>query len=68
MLVDSGELPGAEVPRGGHRKVPKSAVLGWLERNKKRQGSADYRKAGRDAGIYEVDDALVAKALRESGR
>lgn len=68
MLVDSGEFPGAEVSRGGHRKVPKSVVLGWLERHKKRQSSADYRKAGRDAGIYEIDDALVAKALRESGR
>ena len=68
MLIDSGELSGTEVSRGGHRKVPKSSVLAWLERDKQRQGSADYRKAGRDAGIYEVDDALVAKALRESGR
>jgi excisionase family DNA binding protein len=66
MLIDSGELPGAEVSRGGHRKVPKSSVLGWMERNKPSQGSADYRKAGRDTGIYEADDALVAKALRES--
>lgn len=68
MLIDAGELPGAEVSRGGHRKVPKSSVLRWLERDKQGPGSADYRKAGRDAGIYEVDDALVTKALRESGR
>ncbi len=67
MLIDSNELPGAEVSRGGHRKVPKSSVLDWLARNKP-GGSADYHKAGRDAGIYEVEDALVAKALRESGR
>jgi len=68
MLIDSGELHGAEVSRGGHRKVPKSSVLGWLERNRPSQESDDYRKAGRDAGIYEVDDALVAKGLRDSGR
>ena len=68
MLIDANELPGAEVSRGGHRKVPKSPVLGWLERNKPPRGSADYRKAGRVAGIYEVEDALVAKALRESDR
>ena len=68
MLIDANELPGAEVSRGGHRKVPKSSVLGWLERNKPPRGSADYRKAGRVAGIYEVEDALVAKALRESDR
>lgn len=68
MIIDSGELPGAEVSRGGHRKVPKSSVLGWLERNKPSQGSSDYRKAGSDAGIYEADDALVAKSLRDSGR
>ena len=68
MLIDANELPGAEVSRGGHRKVPKSSELGWLERNKPPRGSADYRKAGRVAGIYEVEDALVAKALRESDR
>lgn len=67
MLIDSNELPGAEVSRGGHRKVPKSSVLDWLARNKL-EGSADYRKAGRDTGIYEVEDTLVVKALRESRR
>ena len=66
MLIDSNELPGAEVSRGGHRKVPKSSVLDWLARNKS-GGSTDYRKAGRDAGIYDVEDALVAKALRTPG-
>ena len=67
MLIDSNELPGSKVSRGGHRRVPKSSVLDWLARNKP-EGSADYRKAGRDAGLYEVEDALVVKALRESGR
>ena len=67
MLIDSNELAGAAVSRGGHRKVPKSSVLDWLARNKP-EGSADYRKAGHEAEIYEVDDAAVAKALRESGK
>lgn len=67
MLIDSNELPGTEVSRGGHRRVPKSSVLDWLACNKP-DGSADYRKAGRDAGIYEVEDALIVKALRESGQ
>jgi excisionase family DNA binding protein len=68
MLIDSGELPGAEVSRGGHRKVPKSSVMEWLDRNKPNKGSADYRQVGRDARIYEVNEALVSKALQESGR
>lgn len=67
MLIDSNELPGAEVSRGGHRRVPKSSVLDWLERNKP-EVSADYRKAGRDAGVYDVEDANVVKALRDSRR
>ena len=67
MLIDSGGLAGAEISRGGHRRVPKSSVLAWLERSEQ-PSSADYRKAGREAGIYEVHDEIVAKALRESSR
>ena len=67
MLIDANGLPGSEVSRGGHRRVPKSSVLDWLARNKL-VGSADYRKAGRESGLYEIDDSNIIKALRESRR
>jgi excisionase family DNA binding protein len=69
MLIDSNELEGAVVSQGGHRKVPKSSVLQWMARNNTEADfGADYRKAGHEAGIYEIGDAEVIKALRESSK
>ena len=49
------------------REVPKSSVLNWLSHNKQ-EGSSDYRKSGRDCGIYGVEETTFAWALREPAK
>lgn len=61
MLIDQGQLPGAEKSAGGHRKVPKSSVLAWIESHKV-QGSTDYRDAAQKAGMYQVPESAYVKS------
>jgi excisionase family DNA binding protein len=72
MLIDAKKLHGAVKSKGGHRKVPKSSVLQWIEDSKlKKEDSAsdkNYRKAARDAGMYAVPDEAYVKAARKSRR
>lgn len=43
-MTDRGEIP-VEY-RGTHRRIPRAAIMAWLERQKK----AELREAGKDAG------------------
>jgi excisionase family DNA binding protein len=63
MLIDSGKLAGATRTAGGHRKVSLAAVEAWLAAREP-SGDTDYRQAGKAAGIYGVEEAVVMKAAR----
>ncbi len=63
MLIDSGKLAGATKTSGGHRKVSLASVEAWLA-SREPSSDKDYREAGKAAGIYGVDEAVVMKAAR----
>jgi excisionase family DNA binding protein len=63
MLIDSGKLTGATKTSGGHRKVSLTSVEAWLA-SRAASPDKDYREAGKAAGIYGVDEAVVMKAAR----
>ena len=69
MLIDANKLHGASKSKGGHRKVPKSSVLQWVEANKLNVGSdGNYRKAAADAGMYVLHDEAYVVAAKGKGR
>lgn len=59
MLIDSGKLVGSSLTSGGHRRVPRSVVMAWIERREKVAGKvdADYKAAAKKAGKYDVSEA-----------
>ena len=63
MLIDSGKLTGATKTSGGHRKVSLTSVEAWLA-SREASPDKDYREAGKAAGIYGVEEAVVMKAAR----
>ena len=71
MLIDAGKLAGAVTSKGGHRKVPKSSVLQWMEATNAAKaasaGDKDYRKAAMDAGMYAIPEEDYVKAAKRSG-
>lgn len=72
MLIDAEKLAGGVTSKGGHRKVPKSSVLQWIEATKAAKdaaaGDKDYRKAAVDAGMYLIPDAEYVKVAKRSSR
>lgn len=68
MLIDSGKLAGATKTSGGHRKVSLASIEAWLA-SREPSPDKDYREAGKAAGIYSVEEAVVMKAaLRKPTR
>ncbi len=64
MLVDRKRLPGAVKTAGGHRKIPRVAVLAWIESNSPTKVSdADYKAAAREAGMYDIPDETYIRIL-----
>lgn len=72
MLIDAEKLAGGVKSKGGHRKVPKSSVLQWVEAMKAAKagvaGDKDYRKAAVDLGMYAIPETEYVKAAIRSGR
>jgi excisionase family DNA binding protein len=72
MLIDAEKLAGGVTSKGGHRKVPKSSVLQWIEAAKAAKdgatGDKDDRKAAADAGMYSIPDAQYVKAAKRGSR
>jgi excisionase family DNA binding protein len=73
MLIDAQKLTGGVKSKGGHRKVPKSAVLQWIAdtnaaAEKVSADDKDYRKAAADAGMYSIPDEVYVKASKRSQR
>lgn len=67
MLVDRNRLPGAVKTPGGHRKIPKSSILAWMDSNPPaKDGGADYKAAAREAGMYDIPEETYVKAPSRS--
>lgn len=66
MLIDNDRIPGAIHSEGGHRRVPKSAVLRYqaAREAEKANKSTDYRAAAQAAGMYSVSDRDLVKMAR----
>ena len=64
MLVDRNRLHGAEKTAGGHRKIPLSSVLAWIESNPPSNDSdKDYKAAAMESGMYGVPEETYVKVL-----
>ena len=62
MLIDAEKLAGGVKSRGGHRKVPRSAVLQWIKAAEaESSGDKNYRKAAADADMYSIPDEVYVK-------
>lgn len=72
MLIDAEKLAGGVKSKGGHRKVPKSSVLQWIEATKAAKagvaGDKDYRNAAADLGMYAIPETKYMKSATRSGR
>lgn len=66
MLIDAERLAGGVKSRGGHRKVPKSSVLQWIEATRAAgmAGNPDYRKSAADLEMYATPETEYVKAAR----
>lgn len=66
MLIDQNQLKGATVSAGGHRRVPRAAVLAWKAKHLVKDEVTSLRTEGQKIGAYkstEVDVARRVKAL-----
>ncbi len=64
MLVDRKRLAGAVKTLGGHRKIPRGAVLAWIESNPPSTDvDADYKAAAREAGMYDIPEETYVSVL-----
>jgi hypothetical protein len=67
MLVDRNRLPGAVKTTGGHRKIPESSVLAWIEHNPPTKAAdADYKAAAKETGMYGIPEETYVKVLSRS--
>lgn len=66
MLVDRKRLAGAVKTAGGHRKIPRAAILAWIESNPpEKEVDSDYKAAARKAGMYDIpDETYIANLAR----
>ncbi len=83
MLIDQNQLEGATLSAGGHRRVPRAAVLAWKDKHQLKGKTADpgadvhekmrtsIRVEGQKIGAYKSTEADVLqrlKALASSAR
>lgn len=62
MLIDNKKLPGSFVTEGGHRRVPRSSVMAWMESRLDAAKTSDYRMAAMETGMYAISDSEFANA------
>jgi hypothetical protein len=64
MLIDQNRLQGATVSAGGHRRVPRAAVLEWKAKHQVAPRSTNLRAEGQKIGVYESPEAEVMRRLK----
>ena len=63
MLIDQNRLQGATVSAGGHRRVPRAAVLEWKAKHHVAARSTNLRAEGQKSGVYQSPEAEVMRRL-----
>ena len=64
MLIDQHKLAGATVSAGGHRRVPRTAVLAWKEAHQVISKKANLRTTGQKLGAYKSSEADVVRRMK----
>lgn len=68
MLIDQNKLKGATVSAGGHRRVPRAAVLDWKAKHQVTEKNADLRTAlrtdGKKIGAYKSTEADALRRVK----
>lgn len=68
MLIDQNKLKGATVSTGGHRRVPRAAVLDWKAKHQVTGKAADLRTNGQKAGAYTSAEADALRRVKAISR
>ena len=63
MLCDEGEIKGVTKTRGGHRRIPLSAIL-ELKQEQDNLPDANYKKAHAEMGLYDIPEETFLKPTR----
>lgn len=64
MLIDQNQLQGATVSAGGHRRVPRAAVLEWKNQHQGPAKVADLRAQGQKIGAYKSAEADAVRRVK----
>lgn len=64
MLIDQKKLEGATVSSGGHRRVPRAAVLEWQENHQVAVKPNDIRTEGQKIGAYKSTEADAVRRIK----
>jgi len=64
MLIDQKKLEGATVSSGGHRRVPRAAVLAWKEKHQVAVKPNDIRTEGQKIGAYKSTEADAVRRIK----
>lgn len=64
MLIDQKKLKGATVSAGGHRRVPRSAVLAWKAKHQVAFEPGDIRTEGQKIGAYKSSEADALRRIK----
>lgn len=63
MLIDQHKLQGATVSAGGHRRVPRAAVLAWQREHQSTSKAVDSRTEGQKIGVYASTEADALRRI-----
>jgi len=63
MLCDAGEIHGVTKSYGGHRRIPLSSIM-ELKQAQNDMLPANYKKASREMGLYEIPEETFLKPTR----
>jgi excisionase family DNA binding protein len=64
MLIDQNKFKGATVSTGGHRRVPRAAVVAWQVKHQVTRKADDLRTAGQKTGTYKSTEAGVVRRVK----
>ena len=66
MLIDQHQLAGAIRSPGGHRRVPRAAVLAWKAQHQAPE-PGKLREEGMESGAYAASEAETLQRIRKLG-
>lgn len=64
MLIDQQKLEGATVSSGGHRRVPRAAVLAWKAKHQVAAKPDEIRTEGQKIGAYKSTEADAVRRIK----